>query len=171
MVILLAGAGVATYKHFGGSDKPANSAPGEQLPVQTEAFSFVLPATATVEPLANVVVGVQTTGTHWTVGSGDFHLQVMAINFGTVLDDATQQAAFDETINGIATQTIGTILSDTWILDGGVYQRDTIMAVPGGMIHMKSYGKGTWAVFMFGPSSGSERPPGFTELITSFLFV
>ncbi len=175
MVILLAGAGFAAYKHLTKADKADSSSDSGEvvqgLAVQTEAFSFLLPEAPAVEPLANVVIGIQTSGTQWTVESGTYHLQVVALNFGVALDEPTQQAAFDEVINGRTTQATGTILSDTWILDGGVYQRDTIVAVPGGMMHMKSYGKGAWAVFMFAPSSGTDRPPGFTEFITSFIFV
>ncbi len=175
---LLVGAGVAAYQYVktsdnsDTSDNSNNSGETPQgLAVQTEAFSFVLPETATVEPLANVVAGIQTTGTQWTVESGNFHLLVLAMNFGYVLDEATQQAAFDGAITGEATKASGSIVSDTWIVTDGVYQRDTIVAAPAGIIHVKSYGKGAWAVFIFGPSTGTDRPPGFTELITSFSFV
>jgi hypothetical protein len=171
VVLLLAGAAGATYKYVGGtSDDSSDSQPG--VAVQTEAFSFVLPDTPTIEPLGNIVVGIQTTGTQWTVASGSSQLTVLAMSFGVVLDAATQQAAFDETITGRALLASGTIVSDTWLLtEVGVYERDTIVAVPEGIIHMKSYGKGAWAVFVLGPSGGSERPPGFTELIVSFSFV
>lgn len=168
VVLLLVGAAGATYKYVGTSSDSGDSRPG--VSVQNEAFSFVLPDTPTIEPLANVVVGIQTTGTQWTVASGSSQLTVLAINFGVALDDATQQAAFDEAITGRALQATGSIVSDSWILTDGVYQRDTIVAAPEGIIHMKSYGKGAWAVFFIAPSSESERPPAFTDLILSFSF-
>ena len=168
MVLLLVGAAGAAYKYLGTSDESDESR--QEFAVQTEAFSFVLPATPTIEPLGSVVAGIQTTGTQWTVESGTFQLVVLAMSFGVALDAATQQVAFNEAITAEATQASGTIVSDTWIVTDGVYQRDTIVAAPEGIIHMKSYGKGAWAVFFFGPSSGSERPPGFTDLFTSFSF-
>ena len=172
MVLLLLGAGAAAYNKFVGKSGDSSQADGspQGVTVQTEVFTFVLPKTPTEEPLSNVVAGIQITGTQWTVASGNFNLLALAMNFGNVLDEATQQAAFDAVLTDRAIQASGSIVSDTWILTDGVYQRDTIVVVPGGMIHMKSFGKGAWAVFFSGPSSGSERPPGFTDLITSFSF-
>ena len=64
----------------------------------------------------------------------------------------------------------GTVTSDTWVVTNGVYVRDTIIALPDGMLYMKGYGKGAWAVFLMGATGGSKPPPGFASLVGSFSF-
>ncbi len=160
MVILLVGAAGAAYKYVLIAAKP------QPFLVQTEAFRFTFPDTPTIEPLQAGAV----TGTQWIAESG--RLSAVAWNFGAPLDDAQQQLMFDRAIAGGANAITGTVTSDTWSTTNGVYRRDTIIAIPEGMIHMISFGKGAWMVlFGWGPTSGSDTPRGLTDVVATFSFV
>lgn len=139
--------------------------------VQTEAFSFVLPATPIIEPLTEFRGDVSVTGTQWTLESDDTPVSALALNLGVVLDEAARQAMVDSMVNNIAGNLSGTITSDTWSTVDGVYQRDCVVTAPDGRMVLRFLGKGTWIVLLFGGSPGAEEPIGLADLFASFSFV
>jgi hypothetical protein len=139
--------------------------------IQTEAFRFTLPDTPVIQPVNQVVDGYEIPGMQWSVGSVSQELIVIAMDFGMDLDEVMRQATFDGAISGGAIAAAGTVTSDTWTVTNGVYVRDTIVALPSGMMYIKSFGKGPWAVFLMAGTAGSTQPEAFDALVASFSFV
>lgn len=163
VILLLVGAGAGAAKYVLNSSEER-----QEVVVQTPAFTFTLPDNPTVEPLAPG--GLLIAGSQWTVESGSEALLVIAMDFGSALDEVNQQATFDRAVAGGVGESGGTVTSDTWVVTNGAYVRDTIIALPDGMLYMKGYGKGAWAVFLMGATAGSKPPPGFASLVGSFSF-
>lgn len=139
--------------------------------VQTEAFSFTLPATPTIEPMDEVVLGQNMVGTGWTVDAGDVYLSVVAINVGSAVNETEVQGAFNSSTAGVIQRSNGTVVSDTWSTTNGLYERTTISTFNGGYIFQRGHANGYWMIIVLGVGPTADPPSWFTDADASFSFV
>ena len=130
-----------------------------------------MPDTPTIEPISSSSLGVEVTGKSWTIKNDDMTLQVVAIDYGSPLDEITAEAGFDAVVQGMAQRVGGELVkNETLQLSEGSGRRSEIK-FEGGRVFTENYVRGTWAVSIMVGTAGEIPPTAYTDLVASFDFL
>jgi hypothetical protein len=140
--------------------------------VETPNLRFTMPGAPTEEPVQSSSLGIDVTGTAWSVKTDDLMLQVLLMDFGSRLDENMAQAGFDSMVGGMARRSNGTIVTnEPFQTADGFGRRGKITLDGGGTIYFENRTSGGFVVSMLGASAGGAPPPEYTNLVDSFRFL
>lgn len=171
--LLLAVISVPGYLIWQAQTAPPSNAVDERagLPgfVETEDFSFVLPATPTEGHTDGAFAGVATTTSSWTVDTGVVSLQVSATNHARTLHADLAQIAISTSIDLWMRDRGGVLQSEQeFETDAGTARRTEIDLGGGRVALNEQYANGPWIVSIWAVGVGlSDATPEYAALVQS----
>ncbi|MDP2291800.1 MAG: hypothetical protein Q8M22_11480 [Actinomycetota bacterium] len=145
----------------------------ERWVMEAAGYSFAMPTTPVEESFSENVMGMQMTGTAYTIKSGDdLRLEVLTMQFEVVLGPAAQNG-FDGIIDGMAQRSGGTLTSNESFMQGDIERRTAIIELEGERFFVDGFAKGSVVILVTGgvPFDDDNPPDTYQGIVDSVVFV